>query len=152
MKKGELLIAAFLFLLGWWILWQATMLPHLSLAGPGPEFLPNLVGILLVLLSAMMFVTTWRGSAVTPEGFIPDRAGIIRVSTMVVGLFFYVVLLETVGYLVLTIIYTFYTVTAMSKFRWYTRLALSVVIPLIFYQGFVGYLEVPLPRGTIFGA
>ncbi|HEX2986699.1 MAG TPA: tripartite tricarboxylate transporter TctB family protein [Chloroflexota bacterium] len=151
MRKGDLVISAFLFLMGWWVLWQATMLPHLDLAGPGPEFVPNLVGGMLVVLAGIMFVNTWRGSAVTPEGFIPDRAGIIRVVTMVVGLFFYVTLLEVVGYLVLTFIYTFYTITAMSKYRWYTRAIVAAVITVTFYQGFVGFLEVPLPRGSIFG-
>lgn len=149
MKKGELIISAFLFLMGWWVLWQATMLPHLSIAGPGPEFVPNLVGGLLVVLSSIMFVNSWRSSRATPEGWVPDRAGAIRVITMVVGLFFYVSLMEVVGYLILTFLYTFYTVTAMSKFRWYSRLVISIVVTGVFYQGFAGYLELPLPTGIL---
>lgn len=149
MKKGDLIISAFLFLFGWWVLWQATMLPHLSIAGPGPEFVPNLVGVLLVVLSAIMFVNTWRSSKETPEGWVPDRAGAIRIITMIVGLFFYVALLEVVGYLMLTFVYAFYTITVMSKYRWYTRLVISALITGIFYQGFVGYLELPLPSGIL---
>ncbi len=150
MKKGELIISAFLFVMGWWVLWQATMLPHLSIAGPGPEFLPNLVGVMLVILSAIMFVNTWRSSGVTPPDWLPDRAGARRVITMVVGLFFYVSLLEVIGYPILTFLYAFYTITVMSKFRWYTRLVVSAVLTGLFYQGFAGFLEVPLPTG-IFG-
>jgi putative tricarboxylic transport membrane protein len=147
MKVADLIISAAFFLLGVWILWQSTMLPQFSVFGPGPEFVPNLAGGLLILLSGLLFVSTARKAELTPADFWPNRSGWYRVGVMVVALFLYTALLEVVGYLLLTFLYSSFMLFALAKYRWYMKLGLAVFITFIFYQTFVGILQVPAPKG-----
>ncbi len=149
MKRVDLVVAVVFFLLGLWVLWQATKLPQFTVFGPGPEFMPNVLGILLLILSALLFVNSWRNAPPLPEGFAPDRAGIRRIAIMIAALLLYTALLEIVGYMVLTFAYAAFMLLAMARYRWYVDLALAAVITFVFYQAFVVVLGVPAPRGIL---
>ncbi len=149
MKRVDLVVSVLFFLLGAWVLWQATMLPQFSVFGPGPEFMPNVLGLLLLILSAMMFVNSWRKPLSIPEGFVPDRNGLFRIAAMVVTLFLYTALLEVAGYLLITFAYALLMLIALARYRWYVDLVLAAVITLGFYEAFVVVLGVPAPRGIL---
>lgn len=151
MKRADLIISVVFFVMGIWVLWQATMLPQFSVFGPGPEFMPNVLGILLIVLSAVCFVTSWRGSPATAKDLVPDRAGLYRIAVMIIALFLYVALLDSVGYLPLTFAYAAFMLLALTKYRWYVNLGIAVIITGLFYWSFVIALGVPVPQG-IFGA
>ena len=151
MKRVDLIVSALFFLLGAWVLWQATKLPQFSVFGPGPEFMPNVAGILLIALSTLSFVKSWMGSQATPEDLVPDRAGLYRIAVIIIALFLYVALLSTVGYLPLTFAYAAFMLLALTKYRWFVNLGIAVLITGLFYWGFVMVLGVPVPKG-IFGA
>ncbi|MHB0871499.1 MAG: tripartite tricarboxylate transporter TctB family protein [Chloroflexota bacterium] len=150
MKVADLIVSVVFFLLGCWVLWQATMLPQFTVFGPGPEFMPNVLGVLLLILSVLLFVNSWRNATPLPQGFWPDRSGALRIAAMVVALFLYTALLEVAGYLLLTFGYAAFMLLAMAKYRWYVDLALAAAITFGFYQSFVVVLGVPVPRG-VFG-
>lgn len=150
MKRVDLVVSVVFFVVGVWVLWQASMLPQFSVFGPGPEFMPNVVGVLLLILSALLFVNSWRNAPPTPEDFVPDRAGVYRILVIVVALLLYTALLEVVGYLVLTFAYAVFMLFGLARYRWYLNLALAIVITYGFYQAFVVMLGVPAPKG-IFG-
>lgn len=150
MKRVDLAVSVVFFLVGAWVLWQATMLPTFSVFGPGPEFMPNVAGILLLILSVLLFASSWRSAPTLPECFAPDRNGLLRIAVMIVALLLYTALLEVVGYLALTFAYAAFMLFALARYRWYVNLALAVVITCAFYWAFVSVLGVPAPRG-IFG-
>jgi len=145
-----MVVSAVFLLMGLWVLWQATMLPTFSVFGPGPEFMPNLAGVLLVLLSLLLFFNSWRSNASLPEGFMPDRGGIFRVLIILASLGLYTALLDLVGYLPMTFAYALFMLLAMWKARWYVSVVVATLITGGFYWVFVVLLEVPAPRG-IFG-
>ena len=149
MKRVDLVVSVVFFLMGSWVLWQATLLPQFSVFGPGPEFMPNVLGVLLMILSAAMFVNSWRNPPSIPEGFVPDRSGMERIVVMVVALFLYTALLEVVGYLPLTFAYAAFMLLAIWKSRWYVSLVVAVVITFVFYWSFVMVLGVPAPKGIL---
>jgi putative tricarboxylic transport membrane protein len=149
MRVADLVISAAFFVMGAWMIWQSTMLPQFSVFGPGPEFLPNIAGGLLIVLSALLFVSTVRKGEVTPADFWPNRSGWYRVGVMVFALFLYTALLEVVGYLLLTFLYMVFMLFALSKYRWFVKIGLAVFITLLFYQIFVGMLGVPAPKGIL---
>jgi putative tricarboxylic transport membrane protein len=149
MRVADLVISGTFFVMGVWILWQSTMLPQFSVFGPGPEFLPNIAGGLLVVLSALLFGSAARKGGVTPADFWPNRGGWYRVSVMVFALLLYTALLEVVGYLLLTFLYMVFMLFALARYRWFVKIGLAVFITLLFYQIFVGMLGVPAPRGIL---
>ncbi len=149
MKRVDMVVSAIFFLMGAWVLWQATLLPTFSVFGPGPEFMPNVLGVLLLILSAVLFVNSWRKSPSIPEGFVPDRKGLFRIAVMIVALFLYTALLEVVGYLPLTFAYAVFMLLAMWRARWYVSLVVAVAITFGFYWAFVVVLGVPAPKGIL---
>lgn len=147
MKRVDLVVAILFFLLGAWVLWQATMLPTFSVFGPGPEFMPNVAGGLMVGISAMLFANSWRNPPQLPADFVPDRTGLFRIAVMIVAIFLYTALLEAVGYLVLTFSYATLMLFALARYRWYVNLGLALAITVAFYYVFVTVLQVPVPKG-----
>jgi len=149
MKRVDMVVSVVFFLMGAWVLWQATMLPTFSVFGPGPEFMPNLAGILLLILSTILFVSSARSREPLPEGFIPDRAGVIRVALILLGLMVYTALLDVVGYLPMTFVYSLFMLLTMWRTRWYKSLLVAAAISGGLYWVFVMVLEVPAPRGIL---
>ncbi len=150
MKRVDMVVSVVFFLMGVWVLWQASMLPTFSVFGPGPEFMPKLAGILLLLLSTIVFVSSSRSHEPLPEGFIPDRSGVMRVVLILAGLMVYTALLDLVGYLPMTFAYSLFMLLTMWRARWYLSLLVTAAISGGLYWVFVMLLEVPAPRG-IFG-
>lgn len=150
MKRVDLAVSIVLFLVGVWVLWQATLLPQFTVFGPGPEFMPNVVGGLLMLLATIQFVNSWRSSTVASEVSAPDRDGVFRVLVILFAVFLYVGLLETVGYLIMTFAYAAVMLISLGRYRWHLNLVLAAVITFSFYWAFVVALGVPAPKG-LFG-
>ncbi len=150
MKKADLAISIALFLLGIWVLWQATMLPQFSVFGPGPEFMPNVLAIVLLLLSAILFASTLRvPDAANDAGLMPDRRAVFRIAAIGVCLFLYIALLDRIGYLVLTFAYSLFMLAALGRYRWFVNVAIAAAITAVFYWSFVEVLGVPVPAGLL---
>lgn len=137
--------------MGIWVLWQASMLPHFTVFGPGPEFMPNVLGILLMILSAILFVSSLRKASEAGERLMPSREAINRIVTIIVALLVYIYLTDILGYLVTTLAYSLFMLFAMGRFRWYVNVAVAVAITYVFYWSFVIMLGVPAPEG-LFGS
>ncbi len=150
MKRADLFVSVVFFLIAIWVLWQSTMLPHFSIFGPGPEFAPQLLASVLVLLSGILFVTTVRKANAAGESLMPDRQGISRIAIILVALFLYIYLMEVIGFGVTTFIYCLAMLLTMWKARWYFSVLVSAFLTGIFYWAFVFALDVPVPTG-IFG-
>jgi putative tricarboxylic transport membrane protein len=148
-KRADLVISVVFFLMGIWVLWQASMLPQFSVFGPGPEFMPSVLAILLLLLSAILFVTTLRKATPDTESPMPDRQAVFRISVIVGCLFLYVALLDRIGYLPLTFAYCLFMLAALGRYRWYTNVIVAAAITGFVYWSFIMVLGVPAPRGML---
>ncbi len=151
MKRADLVFSVIFFFIGAWVLWQATMLPHFSVFGPGPEFMPNVLGILLMILSTVVFVTSLRKASEAGESLMPSRQAIYRIITIIAALFVYTYLMEIFGFLMTTLAYCIFMLFAMGRFRWYVNLIVAVTITFVFYWSFVTVLGVPAPDGMFGG-
>ncbi len=133
-----------------WVLWQSTMLPHFSVFGPGPEFMPQVLAIVLVILSGILFFTTVRKATEAGEKLMPSREGIYRIAVIIGALFLYTYLIEVIGYGATTFIYCLGMLLALWKARWYFSVVVAAVLTGTFYWAFVILLDVPVPTG-VFG-
>lgn len=149
MKRVDLIISLVFFLLGIWVLWQATMLPTFSVFGPGPEFMPNVLAVVLLISSTILFVTTLRKARQAGESLMPDRAGVNRIVVIITAIFLYVFLMEKLGYRETTFLYCLAMFLSQWRQRWYYSLALSLILTFTFSYAFGEVLDVPIPEGVL---
>lgn len=149
MKRADLIISVVFFLLGIWVLWQATMLPTFSVFGPGPEFMPNVLAVVLLISSTILFVTSVRKAREAGESLMPNRAGIYRIAITISAIFLYIFLMEKLGYRETTFLYCLVMFLSQWKQRWYYSLALSLALTISFSWAFGELLAVPIPEGVL---
>lgn len=126
------------FLLGAFLLFQATQLSMRSLdGGPGAGVLPAALGILLMVFSARLIPGDWRDRE--PLGDV-RRAGI-----MVLVLAVYAATLERLGFVLTTAALMILLLATFNSRRRLPLAALGVVGTLASYALFAGVLRVQLP-------
>ncbi len=79
--------------------------------------------------------------------FIKEHKGSIAHLVIIVAMgILYAVLLETVGYEILTAVFLFVSMFILGERRWYVLLIIPIAAILVIYLGFVTGLRVPIPR------
>ena len=124
-------------------------LPFGSFANPGAGFLPLLVGVLMFLLSLLLFVQSFsKGEGRIKTLWAKDGTG--RVLLILVSLIFYGFFLETLGFIIMTFLLMAFLLLGIGKVKRSLVIFLSLVSSLGCYGVFQLWLNVQLPKG-IFG-
>jgi putative tricarboxylic transport membrane protein len=134
------------FFLGTGILWQGRHLGMGSLRGPGPGFFPNLVAILMMILSLFLIIPKRKG-----EGESFPTQFTIRVVIVFVVLLAYSFTLEYLGFVVVSFLLMAYLFRAFGgSHRWYGAVLWALASVGMTYLLFEVLLEGNLPKG-VFG-
>lgn len=127
-------------------MYEAWKLPFGSLRAPDSGFFPLVLGLVLVLVSGVIWAPTFS-SARAPAP--PEAAqGIPRVGMAILALVVYALALERLGYLASTGLVMPLLLRGLGRVGWRTTLAVSVVSVVGSYVVF-RWLGVPLPRGVL---
>lgn len=138
------------FILGGFILWDASHFRYLTAIGPGPGFFPVWVGGFLVVLSAGLFIQASTSEATfADEEFVPDRDGIRRVLSTLVALVLFVWALERIGYSPTAFAFSFVLLIIFGRTRIVISLALSVLVSVVLFYIFNHLLGVRLPSSPL---
>jgi len=138
-----LLIAAFL-------LRESLALRYLTRVGPGPGFFAVWNSIFMGLLAAtMLYHATFRQSPPMLEGFLPARAGVLRIAAIVAALLAATVLLPPLGFRLTMLGFVVIVLLAMGKRNPLVTAAVAVACSFGTYQLFVEWLDVMLPVGML---
>ena len=116
----------------------------------GPSFMPTVLSIALGCCAAVIIAQA-RGSAagaVMPGWSGAEMAGAIRIAVVAGATAAYNLLLEPVGYILVTLAYLVFLFWFL-KVSWRLNLAISVLGTLGTYAMFVIWLKVMLPMGLI---
>ncbi|MGV8980587.1 tripartite tricarboxylate transporter TctB family protein [Clostridium sp.] len=148
MRKGNIIISCVFILIGILVLVNVSTFPSM---GPdqitGPEFFPGLLALILIVLSAVLFISNYRSKDQSPTGLFDEYA--IKAYITMAGLVGYLVLINIVGFIIATPILLF----GLMRFygmKQYPKLVLSsVIITGAIYGVFKLLLAVPLPTGII---
>jgi putative tricarboxylic transport membrane protein len=117
--------------------------------GPGPGFFSFWLGILLVVLSAVQIVMTWRRPAETlPAGFIPSREGIKRMLSIIGALVVSLFLMDYLGFSLTMMGFCIFLLRRLGRQSWWLTLLLAVVAGFGTTYLF-GLLQVMLPKGFL---
>lgn len=117
--------------------------------GPGPGFFSFWLGILLMVLSIIQIVMNYRRPVEPlPDGFIPDRAGIKRMLSVMGALVASLLLMNYLGFSLTMLGFCIFLLRMLGRQSWWLTLTLSAVAGFGTNYLF-GLLQVVLPRGFL---
>jgi len=121
-----------------------------TLKAPGPGFIFILTGIVIVVLSLLVFLKAlWlqRGKKGREAEAFWANVNLRKLLLSVGFLFAYAFLLESLGYLSTTFLFICFLLRSVERIRWPSALITAIGVTLVSYAMFKLWLEVPLPTG-----
>lgn len=129
------------------ILWQGKGLSFGSPHAPGAGFFPALIGVILIVLALVLIV---RGDKGTEGGGRLSASSIARVLGVFAALLAYFLLLEYLGFVVVSFLLMAFFFLWVARQRWYVALSSAVLCIGLAYVLFDVLLKSSLPKG-VFG-
>lgn len=150
MKKSNIVISFVFILLGILVLLNVSTYPTISVGNEkllGPAFFPGLLAMILIVLSILLILTNYKSTEQRSTGLFDSYS--IKAYITMLGLVVYILLLNVVGFLIMTPILLF----ALIRFygvKEYPKLVItSLLITVFIYIVFKILLAVPLPLGIL---
>jgi putative tricarboxylic transport membrane protein len=118
--------------------------------GPGPGFFSFWLGILLMAMSLIQIVMTFRRTGEPlPDGFIPGRDGVKRMLAIMGALVVSLIVMQYLGFSLTMLGFSVFLLRTLGRRQsWWVTLTLSVIGSFGTYYLF-GLLQVALPRGLL---
>ncbi len=151
MKTVNLITGAVVLVLVLAMGYEALQLRYYTPLGPGPGFF----GVWLAVIGAVLAIGTIVAAARSPAkplpaNFWPESAGWLRMGGVLLGLALLALLLETVGYVIMSFLFLVAVMFVMGERRVFVNLPVALAGSFGVYYLFVHLLQTRLPAG-IFG-
>jgi hypothetical protein len=118
--------------------------------GPGPGFFAFWIGLALAALSlAWLGQVTLRPVPAFPPGFVPERAGLLRVAAVVAALVAFAGLLTVLGFSLAMLGFLLFLLLAFGREYVLLKLAIAVAGSFGVQHVFERLLRVPLPSASL---
>ncbi|TSA48574.1 MAG: tripartite tricarboxylate transporter TctB family protein [Deltaproteobacteria bacterium] len=152
MKKAEMITGVFLLVLSGFAIQEAWRMPSSATFGPGAGFLPFWLGVLLAVLATILFVSAWRSQATEKDSkpVFPGKQALFAITSVLVGLAGYILLIEVLGYLVDTFLFIVFLMKTVEHEKWPLTLMVAVSTTAVLFITFQFLLRITLPS-NIFG-
>jgi len=129
-------------------IWQSSIIPMGNIRQPGPGFLPFWVGVILALLSAVLwFQAVSRKPAAEPARFLSGEGKWPYVIAAGIALLIYAFLLEPLGFIISTFLLLIFLFRVIGKKSWRVGVTGAIVVTFFTHLIFKVALKVQLPRG-----
>lgn len=150
-KRGDAAAGIVLLALALGYILEALRLPGVKYAvGPGPSFLPVLLGIALAVLSlALLMGAVLRATEPPAEPTTAGRGAAWRIGLILLALVGYTLLFERLGYVLSTALFLAFLLAAVEPQRWWVVVSVPVASSILSYLFFVRWLRVPFPKGFL---
>ncbi len=121
-----------------------------TLHKPGPGFLFFWVNIVLGIMSLVVLIRAWVGK----KGEIPQPAifgtqNVSKIIFVLISLFLYALLMETIGFIPVTLLLFIFLLGIIEKRKWYYTAFVSILVTVISYLIFETWLQSQLPKGLL---
>ena len=124
-----------------------------SASGVGAGFMPKVVGVLLIVLSAALMVQIARGSLGQPdeaEGDVDVRhTRWVPLALCVAAALVFIAGVESLGYVIVSSIAFWLTAWAVGARHVFRTAVIGIALSLIVYVAFTRGLEISLPAGVL---
>ncbi len=150
MDKADRLSGSFWMIFSLFISYHAYKLGLGTLHQPGPGFLFFWTGIVVAILSIVVILRSFR--VLSPDEAKESIFGKWKVGKVVlvlVSLFLYAVVMEWLGFLIVTLLLFLFLLGVIEKKRWSFTVLVSLIVTVISYLVFEVGLQSQLPKGLL---
>ena len=154
-KYGDICVSIFFLVVGIALIIGARAFPKSAVVEIGPDFMPTVIGVIIVLLSAILLAQSIKGlkaAVAKAEAEGPDDSDYKRVSSLILSLV-YVFVLQPVGFIISTFVYLFGQIFVLAPDEKRTKkdiilyLIIDVVFVLVVFFLFRYGFKIVLPAG-----
>ena len=145
MSRGERILAGVFGLFGVFWIAQALGLRYWGDFAPGPGFLPLWLGIMLVVLVAVFFFTSFQRASAKEVVDAAPRVG--RIAAIVVGFIACIAAIEWLGFGASVAAYLVFLLGAVERQRPAVVAGVALGTTVALHLVFRTWLGVPLPEG-----
>lgn len=152
MQRGDRISGAFWLIFSLVIIIESYKLGLGTLDAPQAGFLPFAASLILGALSFILLINTiGPKSKISEKGedLKFNRQKLPKILYVVISLFAYVVLLNTLGFILDTMILIGFLLAVVEPQRWYVVITGAISTSLIFYVIFDVFLKVQMPKGFL---
>lgn len=150
MNRAELAAGTLVLVFGAALLAGALGFPFILAGIPGPGFLPLLIGAGIVAAGTVLVTAAARGRVPAPGTILwPPLAGWVRVAFLLGALAVSFLLLETLGFLLVSTLFMAAMIYALGGRSWTMLTLVPVLSAGLLYGVFAVWLRVPLPKGLL---
>jgi putative tricarboxylic transport membrane protein len=147
--RSDTAVAAIMLALAGYILLAASALPFGTLRMPQTAFFPQILAVLLAILSLVLLAQSLAGTIVRLDPDRIDPAGWFRIGATVAALSVFALVLESLGFLLSTFFLMVCLLCALETRSWGKVIAVALATALVTYAIFALLLGVPLPTGVL---
>jgi putative tricarboxylic transport membrane protein len=148
MRKSNRIQALLWAAFGLYITYQGFLLKLGTARAPKPGFMIFWMGVLIVILSTLFFIATFKLPAQEHKALW--QGGLWhRGAKLMAALFVYVALFQLLGFIVSTFLLLVYLFKGLEPQSWRNALLLSAVTIAICYLVFGVFLELQFPPGVL---
>lgn len=155
-KYGDIIVGIVYAVLGLALIIAARMLPKSQVMDIGPDFMPTVVGALILVLSVILLVQAVQELRKNPDKEVgKDESDYKRVLLSLILALLYVFLLKPIGFIICTLVYLFCQIYVLAPDSHRTKkdmimyLIIDVVFTLIVYYLFRIGFKIVLPAGIL---
>ena len=149
MKKPNLIINVLWMVFSLAVCLESWRLNVGDLHAPGPGFLPFITGLLLAFLALIAFIQALKEKFSPEKKSLTLRNNLMKVGVLAGALVLYVLLLNTLGFIIGTLLLLLFLFRIMEPLKWRTVLFASVITLAAAYVLFDFFLGTRLPKGIL---
>lgn len=142
-------IGLLLFLIASLYLYFSYQLPNYPYAPIDADVIPKGLGVLMMILSVALFFSRVKETEAEKAKRAIPKKELLVLGTVFAMIFFYILLFETIGFIILTALFIFFCSWYLGYRKWKTNIIVSILFPIIMYIIFVNALGIALPRGIL---
>jgi len=121
-----------------------------TLHQPGPGFLFFWVNIALGIMALVVLIRAWTEKKTAgPRHAIFGGQNISKIIFVMLSLFMYILLMETVGFIPVTLLLFIFLLGIIEKKKWFFTAFMSIAVTVVAYLIFEVWLQSQLPKGLL---
>ena len=157
-KYGDFVVSIFFMILSVVMIIAARMLPRSKVMDLGPEFMPTVIGVLILALSVILLVTTilnFKKKSAELAAQEPVKYDYKRVILSFISVLIYAFILKSVGFIICTLVYLPIQMYILAPDDKRTKkdiiqfVIIDVIFTLVVYFLFRYGFKIMLPAGIL---
>lgn len=150
MGKSDRVSGSFWFLFCLFIIYESYKLGLGNLYEPGPGFLFFWAGIVVAIMALVVVLQSFRAQAAEEAQEAPTgKRTVTKVVLVLISLFLYAVLMEWLGFFIVTFLLFIFLLGVIEKKKWWFAALVSAAVTLFAYLVFETALQSQLPKGIL---